>query len=351
MLIYWVLFGACAIAALLEGAQSSQARRASLLGMAVAYIALALLIGLRRDVGGDWYNYLVNYRLISGRPLDQILQWGDPGYQFVSWIAMQMGWGVAGLNVICALIFTVGLVAFSLMQPRPWLALLVSIPYLVIVVAMGYTRQGVAIGLAMMGLVALSRRSNVGFVVWVALAALFHKSAIILLPIPVIATTRQRAWTALWVGIAVLEMYYLFVAASYESLYVNYIQAQYQSQGATIRILMNALPAIVFLIFRKRFPLSDAERVVWTWIAVAAVLFVPLLMYSPSSTAVDRIGLYFIPLQLFVFSRLPDIPRENAKAGRALGFGVIAYYGAVQFTWMNYAVNARGWIPYNSYLF
>ena len=35
-------------------------------------------------------------------------------------------------------------------------------------------------------------------------------------------------------------------------------------------------------------------------------MFVVLLVVSPSSTAVDGVALYWIPLQLFVMSRLPN---------------------------------------------
>ena len=67
------------------------------------------------------------------------------------------------------------MVVFCLTQPRPWLALLIAVPYLVTVVAMGYTRQGVAIGIAMMGISALMGGGVFRFVLWVALAATFHK--------------------------------------------------------------------------------------------------------------------------------------------------------------------------------
>ena len=105
------------------------------------------------------------------------------------------------VNSACAGLFSWGLFSFVNAQPRPWLALSVAVPYLVIVVAMGYTRQGVAIGFAMGGLLALGgERSNLRFVLWVIVAATFHKSAVLLIPIAALAEERGRWWTALWVG-------------------------------------------------------------------------------------------------------------------------------------------------------
>ena len=351
MLTYWLMYGVAALAALPETAKPAGRRAGPAITFILPFVALVALIGFRKDVGGDWGNYVRNLSIVSGHSLEQVLSWGDPGYQLISWIALTQGWGITGVNVICAVIFSFGLLRFCYDQPRPWLALLVAVPYLIIVVAMGYTRQGVAIGAAMLALVALARQSSLWFVMWVALAATFHKSAVILIPIAVIAAARRKLWTALWVGLAATVMFSLLLADSYEALYINYIQAQYQSEGAAIRVAMNAVPALLFIYFRKRLPLSEPEQKLWTWMSVIAVGFVPLLIVSPSSTAVDRIALYFTPLQVLVFSRLPAMADLDVASSRFMTFGIAAYYGLVQFVWLFYAVHASGWIPYDSYLF
>ena len=88
-----------------------------------------------------------------------------------------------GVQVTSGLIFSYGLSKFCLSLPRPFLALTVAIPYLVIVVAMGYSRQGLAIGLVLIALVALMDQKNLKFVIFILIAASIHKSAIILFPI------------------------------------------------------------------------------------------------------------------------------------------------------------------------
>ena len=241
-----------------------------------------------------------------------------------------------------------GLVSFARLQPRPWLAILVAVPYLVIVVAMGYSRQACAIGLAMLGLVALSRdRSNVKFVIWIGLAATFHKSAVLLVPIAALAANRGRLWTAAWIGSTTVLFYYLFLQSSLDRLVSSYIEAEYQSQGAAIRVAMNALPAAIFLVARHRFILTPMEKRLWTLVSLLALAFVVFLVVSPSSTAVDRMALYVIPLQIFVLSRLPDMFR--GRYGRDITLGVVGYSAAVQFVWLNFAGHAYAWVPYQVY--
>lgn len=349
MLPYWFLFllPAC-MAASPPRAASVAPGRLPLLWRAM-FIVLVLAIGLRHEVGGDWYNYLRHLDNASQQTFLEALGAGDPAYSALNWFSAYADLGLYFVNSACALVFTWGLVAFCRAQPRPWLALVVALPYLVTVVAMGYTRQGAAIGLAMLGLVALSDQKILRFIVFVGLAATFHKSAVILMPLAILAGSKRRGWTVLWVGVSSLLFYVLLLQDSVVSLTEGYLDAEYASSGATIRIAMNSVPALMFLLFRQRFALSPADRSFWTWMSIAALAFIALLVVSPSSTAVDRLALYWIPLQLYVFSRLPNaMGRPNGRNDLSVCL-IVAYSAAVLFVWLSFADNAFAWLPYQFY--
>jgi hypothetical protein len=315
----------------------------------VVFVLLVLAIGLRHEVGGDWFNYVRHIESVSSQTLLVAVSQGDPAYSLLNWLGAKSGLGTYFVNTVSAAIFSWGLVVFCRAQPRPWLALVVSIPYLVTVVAMGYTRQSVAIGLAMLALVALTDRKLLRFVVFVALAATFHKSAVILMPLAVLAGTKHRLWTAFWVGLASVIFYVLLLQESVAALQSGYIDAQYQSQGAALRLAMNAVPAVVFLCLRHRFVMPPDERNFWTWMSLVALGFVVLLVVSPSSTAVDRVALYWIPLQLYVLSRLPHAMGGLHGDKKWWVGGVVVYSGVVLFVWLVFATHAFAWLPYQFY--
>lgn len=354
MTVYWLMFLLAAVACLVSQRRTGIGSTTHVLRLGAAWwavvLVLTLLIGFRFKVGGDWGQYL-GYIVRAGRySFTHALRGSDPGYLVLNWLSAQLGFGIWGVNLVCGLIFSIGLARFCRHLPRPWLALTVAMPYLVIVVAMGYTRQGVALGLAMLGLVALSGRQVRWFVIWVMLAVTFHKSAVLLLPIAVLAHTRNRYWTAAWVGVVTIVAYYLFLVDSVDQLYTNYVEAQYQSTGALIRLSMNALPAAILLIWRKRFNFPPGEANLWRWFAIISIALLVLLRLTPASTAVDRVALYMLPLQLVVFAYLPDVFARNQQQRSLLVVGVVGYYAAVQFVWLNYAANSLYWLPYRFYL-
>ncbi len=335
-------------------------------------LSITLLVGYRFQVGGDWNNYFSYLVDVSGLDFAEVVTKEDPAYELLNWLSVKMDWGIFGVNLIGGAIFAFGLVIFCRRQPRPWLALAVAVPYLVIVVAMGYSRQGIALGLTMLGLVALSDRSVLRFVMWMALAATFHKSAVVLLPIAALVSARNRYWTAAWVAVTAWLLYNLLLASDVDTLYTNYVAAQYQSQGAAVRLLMNALPAALLLIWRPRFQFAEAEAGLWTWFAIISLVMLGLFFATPASTALDRMALYLLPLQLAVFARLPYffgaqgkryqaptaatiLPDSGARRLRTgnnttiLVAAILLYYGAVQFVWLNFADNAWAWVPYRFY--
>jgi hypothetical protein len=331
----------------------SPARRIATSTLLALGLFLTLLIGLREQVGGDWDNYLPYLDRSIGEPFSEIFEADEPGYGLLNWIGANWGGGVYLVNTLCGLIFTVGLLKFCRALPYPWLALALAFPYLVTVVAMGYSRQGVAIGLEMLALLELERNRLFRFLGWIALAATFHRTVLVMLLLPAATLSgglrfSQLVRLLLLAG-AALGLYSAVIAPDLDGYVQGYLEAEYESQGALIRVLLCLLPALLFLGFRRRFQLPPDTQRIWTMISLLALAAAIGLFTVASSTAVDRLALYLIPLQLFVGSRLPDT--------RLFGFSpnswnqlLILLSFAVLIVWLLFAGHSYAWLPYRNLL-
>lgn len=316
------------------------------------FFFLIFFIGFRYEVGGDWGAYLNYLNGLKGmRFEDGFSISSDPGYLLINWLAISLGFNIFTVNLICAIIFSTGLIVFCRSLPRPLLALVAAIPYMIIVVSMGYTRQGTALGFAMIGLVLLGRNRRLWFAVFILLATSFHKTAIILLPIAALAASQKKIQVFFWILIIFLAGYFSAFFSQIERLIQYYIQEEYQSEGAFIRLMMLFFPSLILLTWPHRFLINPTELRLWKVCALISLALTALFFVSNSSTAIDRIALYMLPIQLVVFSYLPEFFGHSGEQRQWIVISSITYYLIVLLVWLNFAFYSIYWQPYKSLLF
>ena len=316
------------------------------------FIFLTFFIGLRHKVGGDWGSYAVYLAEMQETNFsDGLIMTGDPGYYLVNWLVSSFGLSIYAVNIFCGLIFSIGLVLLCRSLPRPLLALVAAFPYMVIVVAMGYSRQGVALGLAMIALVLLGREKRIWFIIFILFATSFHKTAFILLPIAALAATKNRFLILLWISIIGLTTYYSLLAESFDRLYLYYVTHTYSSQGALVRLMMLLIPSLLLIIWPHRFKFARSELILWRVVAFLSMGLFILYFFTDASTAVDRIALYMLPIQLVVFSFLPEFFGKRGALQQWIVIGVVLYFLVVLLVWLNFSPYSIYWQPYKNILF
>lgn len=342
MLPYWLLFAVFALGAAAHRRDSGS--RISMPLFSLAALLMAGMIGLRHEVGPDWTGYLYMFEGVSRQKLETAFERGDPGFFGLMWLAHELDFEIWVVNLVCAAIFTAGLMAFAKRQRNPWLAVAVGVPYLVIVVAMSATRQATAIGLILLGLAAFADKSLYRFMFWIFVAALFHASALLMLPIVGLSYARNRFQSVLLLCLAAYPAYYL-LAANFEIYIDRYTNESTESQGTIYRIIMNAFPAIIYLILSKKFTLEPHEQALWRNFSILAIICLPLLFMFPDSTALDRVALYVIPLQIFVLGNLPEII-STKKDYMTILLCIVGYLAVILFVYLNFSTHGRYYIPY-----
>ena len=237
---------------------------------------LIFFIGFRHEIGGDWTAYLNHFENFDTSSIFSIFKSWDIGYAFFEYISSVFGFGIYGVNTLCAIFFTLSFLYFiKIFNLKLSRALLIAFPYLIMVVAMGYSRQGVAIGFIMVFFALLYQRKLLKSLVFLLLATLFHKTAIVSI---IFLFLNRRFINFKTIGISipffVLGLYILLPRL--EGFYINYFLEQMQSSGAVIRILINITASIVLIIFTKRYKNIFGENDFEFWkpfIYISIVMF------------------------------------------------------------------------------
>jgi len=350
MLVYWTMYALPAFCTLLLGTSDLRTQRPRV-GMSLLLCAFAVLVGLRYQVGTDWFNYLRTVNQISYYSLLDTIKYKDPGFGFLTWVSTRLGFGIYGANVVCGGALMMGISRFAKRQPDAWLAVTAAIPYLVVVVGMGYVRQAAAIGFILVAISNFEERRYIRFTIWMIMAALFHGPSAIILPLAAFALVWERKELAIPIGILSVAVFSVLLEHRISTFFSIYIDAEYSSSGAAIRLVMNAIPAVIYLLLRNRFGFDDRSKFLWTEFSLVTILLLAVLPVFPSSTVLDRLSLYFIPLQMLSFGRLPLAFGAGLAGQRIISYLTILYYGAAMFVWLHFASNAHNWIPYRFVFF
>jgi len=362
MLPYWLLFiflSLCACiytasrAQVLAGTGIEKPRTPPLDPLVVFGGALITsMIGFRFEVGGDWGSYLGIFNDIKRRSLTSAFDVSgqEVGYTIVNWLVGYAGGGIWLVNLLCAIPFGLGLGAICRRQPNPWLALLVATPLFIVVVGMGYTRQAAAVGFLMIGMARVTDgRSFWAFLPWPIAGYFFHQTVLVFAPIVALLYFRKRVETLALAVAAILVGVYTLLPTALDRYSAGYLKSVYIAQGAIYRLTLDALAGVLLLAMRRRFTTNPAELMLWTAWAMMSVASLIAFFMIESTIIVDRLAIYLMPLQIFVFSRLPQVPGGKKLETLLWSIGVIMASAAILYVWLNYANHAKFWIPYQLY--
>jgi hypothetical protein len=196
----------------------------------------------------------------------------------------------------------------------------------------------------------IEKKSILRFVAYSMAGALFHRTVLVFVPIILLSAGRNKAISVLLAIFAVVIAYFTIYSTAVEAYAPGYLNGRYDAAGASVRVLMNILPALLLLATKDRMYRSREEKVVWKTFAILALLAGVALFAVSSSVIVDRLAMYLIPLQMFVLGRISLLFSKSGGSDVLWRALVIAYSAAVLFVWLNYGHFAGGWLPYRNYL-
>lgn len=324
-----------------------RARERSLLLLFLMCLWVALLIGLRSNVGMDWNNYVIVWYKSLESPLLDMLASAEPGWGLLLYLARETGIGLTGVNLIAGLVFGFGLFQLLKECDEPLLALCAALPILVIATAMSALRQSLALGIEFI-VIAHWRSWPVAMRAGgLLLAASFHFSAIFLLAFLAADPRLLRSnlkWLALPVG--AIGLFVATRSARFENYTQDYSQADsVQSSGVYLHLALLLVPFAIYAWRRKVWGERFGSLLLLDAMGLA---FVACLAIAPiSSVSAGRFSLYLWPAAIIIYAALPKL-FDTPRAQVGIRVIIVAVAALMTVIWLTYSNSRNAYVPYQS---
>jgi hypothetical protein len=126
----------------------------------------------------------------------------------------------------------------------------------------------------------------------------------------------------------------------------RYVTHDVMSFGAAEHVVLNAFPAALYLIFRKRIKKVGLYNSPVTVGAIGSI--VSLSLIGISSTAIDRLVLYFSYIQMWIYPALIEALSDHEDV---LLFGISAVVLVVFFVYFTLGFTVYAYTDYRNVLF
>jgi hypothetical protein len=341
---YFLMIGMPALLAMVAGRRFQS-------GFAlIAVFALFVgVIGLRYDIGPDWFAYSTHFNRFGSMNLIELVAEGEIGWSLLVRLVDALGLGMLGLTMFAAIVFCIGVFAVARVCQEPMLAVVAAVPYLSIAVAMSGMRQAVAIGIVFFLLSRWYRSPMLFKIVMVLIASTFHFSALAMLAI-IALEARLPLYQKVAAGTIITAILVFFIGGAeqqVEGYATTYLPggAAADAPGAIYHVLLTAAPSIAYFVMRRRWIALYGRIPVIDLFAAIGIVALGLVFFFP--TATDRMTLYFAAVALIIQGNFPQLWRgRNEQA--VVRFAIVALNVAAMVTFLVAGNKAKAFVPYAS---
>lgn len=323
--------------------------------LALLWVFLVWFMGWRYETGCDFGGYLHRYTFaLSGEfNLLEVLSKPEPAFQFITLGLRAIGAEYFWINAISSIIIVTCFLIFCGYFRDSLMLGALLFPVMIVQLSMSGLRQGLACGFIMLAAIALQRCRPLMVAGLVVLAAQFHSSAIIFLPMAALAFRRASYKTMLaCAAIAAPAAIQLLGdrVEVYQDRYFDDLYGEIESRGAYVRYILIAIPTLMFLAGQKRMKRAFPQYYrLFSFTAITALAILPIGLVN--TVVLHRLIYYIMPLTILLFVYQTWL---LSIVNRTLEYRLlpIAIYGAYSLSWFVLSSHATlCYIPYKNFIF
>jgi len=317
----------------------------------LSLIGLWIFVAYRFEVGCDWVGYKNIFEIQRYDSFADAMQKREAGYWLANALVQYLDLEYPYINVIAATVFFAGFHALATRQPDRLGFLILSFPVLLINLAMSANRQAMALGVLCYAFNAFVDRRFFRFMFLVALASMFHASAIFFLFLVPFIKREFNKRTVVQSLILALPGAYFFLSGDLQFYQERYVGAGADAIGGPFRAGLLAITGGLFLWWlKKRWPAGTQTNEL-TFVLIGSYLMLAVFPIAFISSVIgDRFGYYLTPIQLIILSRIPFLVRGQQATLVSLGPYMAMALVLVVWTQLSTLFQIC-YVPYQSWLF
>ncbi|MEW9920329.1 EpsG family protein [Marimonas sp. MJW-29] len=314
-------------------------------------IFLLWFMGARNEVGCDWSGY---YHRFLITPLYQSLgdlfsDFDEPGFWLLTKFVRENDLSYMWLNMFATIIIVSCLLRFCRAHRDGLLILALLFPVVIVQLSMSGIRQGLAVGFITVASVSWMRGSKLWTAIWILVAAQFHTSALMFLPIAPLAGRKVTGIALFGSALILGPVAVMLLGDRFETYSDRYLESDdITSGGALIRYVLVLMPALFFLKYREKLgnSFSDSFQLMRLTTALTFSL-IPVAFFS--SILLHRVIYYVMPLSIVTFAALGRVAFPRLNRGIVL-FLPVLLYGSYTTIWFLTSRHADiCYLPYKNF--
>jgi len=318
------------------------------------FLLYVTFVGLRFEVGPDWFQYLFIHKFISNENVSDIILRPEPLSYLLFWISENSGLHMYLTNMVGAFMMILGVFTFARRTSNPWIAIVAATPYFILITGMSGVRQAMAAGIVLFLLSRWEHFSLPRRGIYILIAALFHTSALVNNTL-LIAKLNIPLRYKVFIGSAILLL--TFYLSSEVAMYADSVTLYKQrylnesefvrSFGSLYHIAMIAIPTALGLFYKKRITPYIHSPALLNFSLYASLSVLAINFISTTVASRITIYLYFIPMMIY-----PALVETFGRRSRQMiAFAIVAFHILILVTWLSLGNVSASYIPYNNVLF
>lgn len=321
-----------------------------------ASLLIPILVGaLRYQVGTDYPTYVDLYHAFSSLSMSDYFALQPFGLEMGMYLISRLTSSVASAPYLMFAVFSTLTVVFFYLGMRRYtehhyamlffLFLMVVFP-----ISFNLVRQGLAISIVFYAFSFIMDRRVWRYVVWMLVAALFHKSVLVLMPIYFLVRfvkpdRLNHIKFIMSVGLAAVVIYvaapFVFNALLSLPIFSKYdIYQAMPGEGDNKVFYLKAIMLVAVLFLYSR--IADGKHSKYFLIFVVFELVLTSIGFD--SAFLKRIALYFALFSPLLLVRVPGVFRDNF--GRIASYILLILYGLLSFYLTYYVLEQANLMPY-----